>query len=942
MPDSSINVLAELERVGASFEFAGENEVKCICPFHADTSPSCSINIEKRVFKCQTASCGKKGDFVTYLARVLNTTRVVVLADLSTRYTIETVKTISPDTVERYHKRIDRAGPLLKALRDRGVSKTDIRKYRLGEVDGRITIPIKNGAGAFVNVRKYLPGAPGREKMRNARGHGKLRLFPVDQLSYDSVLLCGGEVKAIVAAAKLNRHGIGAISTTGGESAWDIEFSRQFQGKTVYVCMDIDAAGKKASQEHCQRLSRVAGWVGKVELPLDPDRYPTGDINDYVATENGSLKALINKCQEWLPSSRVPESVSDATKCSLEKATSARFAGKRVRVSAIVSAVQEAPYLVPKTVTVECAQEGRSCMFCPAFANEEPFHIHPESAAVLEIVGAQKGTQREAIMSALGIPLACRTCDFVASEYYRVEDARISPRLEITNRTSDRIMQPAICVSSKIELNESYHLEGRLHPHPKTQQATLLISSSEPTQDALSTYECGDLSKLDCFTPTAWTVEAIDKKLAEIYEDLEANVTRIYQRRDLHLTVDLTYHSPLLLTFDGRTVKGWSETLVLGDSAQGKSETALNLQKHYGLGEKVECKNASVAGLLGGLQQHGNKWFVSWGVIPTHDKRLVILEELKGASTEVFAKLTDMRSSGVAEIPKIEKRRTQARTRLLALSNPRGDKQLSAYNFGIEAVKELVGGLEDVRRFDFALLVSSGEIDSAELNKLQKARPTVAHKYTGGLCRSLILWAWTRAAKEVAFSEAASVAVLKHATQLSEEFTDAIPLIDRGSTRFKVARLAAALAGRTFSHGDTFDTLLVRTCHVEYIARMVRRVYSGSIFGYKDYTQAIAITQTLLDPDAIRKRINETPYPKDFCEQVLHTQKMDVQDLQDWNGWERQEAMHLLSFMVRKHALRRDGRAYRKTSRFIVLLKDLLEGGGLAERPDFIPDVEEF
>jgi hypothetical protein len=202
------------------------------------------------------------------------------------------------------------------------------------------------------------------------------------------------------------------------------------------------------------------------------------------------------------------------------------------------------------------------------------------------------------------------------------------------------------------------------------------------------------------------------------------------------------------------------------------------------------------------------------------------------------------------------------------------------------------------------------------------------------------LWAWTRDAKQVIFEDAAQKLVLDEATKLSTEFTDAIPLIDRGSTRYKIARLSAALAARTFSHGETHDTLLVRACHVEFITAFLRRVYGSPVFGYTDYTEAIKITETLLDPEAIKKHIGETPFPRDVAKQLLHTNKIDLQDLQDWCAWDRQEATALLSFFVRKHALRRDGRSYRKTPRFITLLKALIESDELVDRPNFMPEGE--
>lgn len=934
-----INVLAELERAGVSYEWAGEDEIKVCCPFHGDTQPSCGINVEKRLFKCHAAGCGADGDFVSYLARLLKTTRALVLQDLSTRYDVDEAKTIDASVVERYHAGIWEAGPLLKALRDRGVTDALIRKYRLGVDDGRVTIPIKNERGLFVNVRKYLPGAPGNTKMRNTRGHGKIRLFPIEQLKYDRIVLCGGEMKAIVAADELNRHGIGAITATCGEGNWEPEFTRALADKRVWVCLDVDEEGQKSARERCAVLSRTCEWVGNLVLPLDRDQYPHGDVNDWVGQEHAALLPLLDACDEWVPPFKAPQDEEPAD-CDIKTATSADMAGKRIRVPCVVSAMDTAPYVVPRQIEVRCDRSQKECGMCAIYGSKDDVvscELSPESPVILEMVAASRTVQHDALCRGLGVPTSCNAVAFNPVSYYNAEDVRISPALEITNRSADRVMQPAICIGSGMELNESYVLTGRMHPHPKSQQSTLLISEYRPTKDALSTYDPGDLSELRCFQPREWTTDSLREKLDHIYEDFEANVTRIFQRRGLHLTVDLTYHSPLLLRFDGRTVKGWVETLVLGDSAQGKSETTLNIMRHYGLGEKVECKNASVAGLLGGLQQMGSKWFVTWGVIPTHDKRLVVLEELKGTSTEVIAKLTDMRSSGVAEIPKIEKRRTHARTRLIALSNPRSDMQLSSYNFGVEAVKELIGGLEDVRRFDYVNVISAADIDASSLNVLQRQRPVVPHVYTAELCRKLVLWAWTREASQVRFSEEAQSACLDVATRLSEEFTDVIPIIDRGSSRYKVARLSAALACRTFS--EEAGDVLVRACHVEYIAELLRDTYGSAAVGYSDYTAAMRITQELVDPAAIKKQIGETPFPGDFVKQMLHTNKIELQDIQDWCSWDRHEATLMMSLLVRKHALRRDGRHYRKTPEFIRLLKKM-STNGFVGRPDFIPEVE--
>lgn len=944
---SNINAQAELERCGIIYEYASEDEIKVCCPFHSDKSPSFFINVGSKLCKCQTAGCEKATDFVGYLARQLQTTRAVVLEDLGSRYALDDTKVINPETVERYHAAIwlESSAWHRNELYKRGLTDDDIRQYRLGEYQGRITIPVPNAGGAYVNIRKYLPGAPGKDKMRNAKGRGEVRIFPPDQLRFKQILITGGECKAIVAARQLNKFGIGAVCATCGEGNWEHSLTEQLRDKErVYVCLDTDVAGQTAAAQRCLQVCRVADWVANIELPLDKDKYPKGDINDFVASENGQLKPLLDAAQQFIPEAR-QEYADDTPPEDLEltEAIHADKTAKRIALRAVVSAMDTSPYVVPKDLEIICDRDQKECAICPVFLdNNSTFKIPAESPAILELVNAHKIGQLEVVKAACGIPRSCKVCMFEASTYYNVEDARISPQLEITNRSADRVMQPALCIGNGMELNESYNLVGRMFPHPKTQQSTLLISKYETTSDALSSYQPDNLEDYSIFWPREWSVEAIEEKLSHIYSDFEANVTRIFQRRDLHLATDLMYHSPLFFQFDGKIRKGWVEGLICGDTSQGKSEVACGsdgnggLMAHYNLGQRVVCKNATVAGLLGGLQQMGSRWFVSWGVIPTHDKRAVIMEELSGMSQEVLSKLTDMRSSGIAEIPKIEKRRTHARTRLLMISNARSEMRLSQYNFGIEMIKELVGALEDIRRFDFAVLVSSTEINESELNVLQTNRPQVAHTYTGDLCRSLVLWGWTRNREQVVFTDEATETILANATMLCTTFTDAIPLVDKGSMRLKLARLAASLAVRLFSCSEDYQTLIVHAAHVEYVSQWLLRMYSSAVFGYLDYTKAIQLTQTLVDPDIVKHGINETPFPSDLVKQLLAKNKIDVTDLQDWTSWDRDNATRLLSLFVRKHALVRDGKAYRKSSKFIHFLKEMLEENKFNDRPPHI------
>lgn len=950
MDITSISVHAELERMGWSSEPAGDTELRVKCPAHEDSKASATMNVEKRLWKCHAAGCGVSGDIITFMALALKTQRAAIVADLSTRYSSRTAeKTVSPEYIERAHSQIWSAGPLLQALRKRGVSDAVIRGRKLGFDSGRITIPIYDKHKSCVNVRKYLPGAPGPEKMRNLRGHGAIRLYPLDQLEYDRVVITGGEMKAIVASEHLNPLGWGCITCTAGEGNWEPGFTPLFKDKIVCVIMDVDEPGVSAANKIAAQVRTVSRFMTSLVLPLDRDKYPHGDINDYFGEENGTgakLVAMIDALTEWALPYTVVIDEKEPSFFTLPETLRAESVGRKVKTRGAVQVMEETPYFVAKTVACECNRDQVFCALCPVYARPEgdkivELTISPLSPAILEMVNAGKQAQHISIRDGLRMP-ACKAVTFHVKDHYRVQQVHVTPALQLSSADTDSIVVPVTAITDCMDVGVSYDMVGRMLAHPRTQQAVLLCSESTAAEDALQSYcpEPGEAALLSAFRPKAWTVEAISEKLDEIYCDLENNVTRVFMRQDLHLIIDLAYHSVLCFNFDGVDVNGWAQVLVVGDSAQGKTETTKRMMEHYGLGQKIECKNASAAGLIGGLAQYGAKWLVTRGMIPRSDRQLVVLEELKGLSTEIIAKMTDMRSTGVAEIEKIEKRRMFARTRIIAISNPRADKPVASHSYGVEAIRELIGGPEDVRRFDAALVISTTQVPPEVMNRLAASRPTIPHTHKTDACRRCVLWAWTRRPEQVTFEPEAISAVLQAANNMCSKYVDDLPLVDRGSMRHKLARLSVALACRTFSTTGDPMIVLVREAHVKYVAQALDRWYSDPVFGYAAYSDAVRLVCDMVDVDDVRKKILATPFPLDLVLGLSQREDIDPRDVADLSSLDRDGAQVLVSFLVRKRAIARVGRHYRKNPEFIKLLKVMsCDNDTKGARPSYIEEL---
>lgn len=925
----TISAVYELERYKWALIPTGKNEVKCRCPVHgSDKDPSVSLNLEKNQWYCHT--CKNKGDIVSLIAHITKTTRAVIIQDLSSRYDLEDEKEFPAETVEKFHqfflKTLEVGNPLFTELQKRGVTKDLVIAARLGYYEGRITIPVYDAAGRIVNVRRYLPGAA-KAKMQNTVGFGKIRLYQISELeSNPNIIICGGELKALVAKHLLNKHKVGAVSATAGEGSWDSSWNMYFKGKKVWICMDIDPAGQSAARRIAELIYGSVAEVRIMQLPLNKDKYPKGDLSDYVGQEKATdldLLKLMEIAKVYEPitvSVEIDKGTKDVTLAAIADPANVDY---KLQFSGIVSAIDTTPYLVPKEVWATCQRDQPHCHLCP-IKREDPDStdgfvkkvISPTAKGILQMVNVPTKEQSTGIKASLGIP-SCRTVLFEVKDHYSVVDVRLSPQLEISNDSSG-IQQPAYVINSNIDLNLPYVFTGKVYPHPKNQQAILLISDFAETADSLAKYSLTQKDKelLHVFSCDP-TVEAIRAKLDSIYSDLEHNVTHILCRRDLHLLVDLTYHSVLHIQLDGRKVNGWVNSLVCGDSAQGKSETTTRLKQHYALGERIECKNASVAGLVGGLQQLGLRWFVTWGIIPTNDRRLVFLEEIKGASTEIIGKLTDMRSSGIAEIPKIERRRAHARTRLCFISNPRESQPVSAFNFGIEALQNLVGSLEDIRRFDIACLLASEDVD---LHKLV-LRTDIPHIHTSELCHKLVLFAWTVKPENVVFATGTEAAAKDAAVAMNAKYTEAFPLVDKGTIKQKILRLATALAARLYSVNE--EKLIVHPAHVQYIAEWMDSIYSNPRFGYVEFTKSQQSLHIIPQIQIVERFINETRHPESLTSGLLVSAEINQFDIMDWCEVDRDAAQNFMSFLVRNHCVRRQKYGYVKTPAFITLLKNM-------------------
>lgn len=953
-----VDAKRELLKLKVDFKNSGvENEVKISCPYHADTTPSLCLNTKKNIFVCR--GCETKGTIIDLLSKLKNQNRPVTIAELHTEYNIYNVDSIEIEVVEKYHRALIRpkspeAEKLKKELLKRGVTESLIASARLGfnAGNGRISIPVFDAAKNVTNIRFYLPGATTGQKFINDQGRGINAIYRIEDLNkYQTVWILGGEIKALASSRYLNRAKAGAISACGGEGSWDNKWNSLLQGKIIYICFDVDKKGRTSAIKLANILYKFAKEVYVVELPLNKVKFPKGDINDYLHVLGNKanpqvfmdLQANAKRIEKKNKIQQVDN--APAIEVSLSDSVNPKNVGKNLTFKGIPIAKQEQPYLTPKELVVTCDRSQKGCGECPInnmdfdSKGQTPITIPKGSRATLAFVGASDTLVHQTIKNTLGIP-RCSSWSYKVKSQYSVWDTRIQPVVDVES-SSNHTVQEAYLLGKSPQLNDPHKFDGTLWSDPKNQKAVLLVNEQERIDGDLEAFHLTDqeYEKLKIFRPEEETVKGINKKLKEIYKDFSLNITGIVGREDLHTAVDLTYFCPILFPIDGKTTGGWMNTLIVGDSSQGKSEVAKRLQEHYGLGEWVECKNATAPGLIGGLQQMSGTWFVTWGGIPRNDRKYMILEEAKGLSYETIRKLTELRSSGVASLDKIEQRRILARTRLLWLSNARGEEKMAEFPTGIEVVPPLIGAPEDIRRFDIVLIVDERQISAKEIHKRLKEK--AKHVYLKEYCRSLVLLSWTRKANQVKISEETETKIKEVALELSSKYSSRLPILEPGSARLKVARIACSIAARLFSYQG--ENLIVKEVHVEWARWFLDSIYSNPYCGFDIYCKRLREMTEILEPEPIIQHIQEQKYALDLVKGLLFTDTIQATNFEDWLEMGQEEAKNFLSLLVRKRALLRmnksSQRVYRKTPGFIHLLKELERN--LSSRKDSVTTLSE-
>lgn len=892
-------------------------EVDMLCPLHEDKKRSASLNVLSGLFYCGAEDIGMNVEELMRMRSEWHPPSPDAVRS-NGHGTIRTTKqeNITEGTISGWQAALMTSDEQLDyLLRDRGLTEETVERFQIGWDLGRgvYTIPIRGFEGEIWNVRRYNPDPRDEDsKIKSVTGMRVTELYPVSILEWAQdtgfIIICEGEWDVL----RTIQEGYPAITKTSGAKTWRMEWGKHFKDLKCYLCHDRDYDGQAADRKIGRALAPIAEEVRKIELPYEIQPKHGKDLSDFW---NEHDKADM---EQLLYASREPDKKGESRETeaiTVLESFDAKRVGDPVKIAVTIRAKKDQGYSIPAKVRLACTQDrGIQCNYCPlkTAGGSAQVEIAPANPAVLGMIDAAQNTIMQSILGSYGVPGGkCPKVEVIVEEHQSVEIVYGRPSIEYGN------LQKAGADASKYKNiritsvgrhdtlpSDSVEVTGALYPHPASQVNEFLAWDVEHRETDIDRFEMTPQAKelMKRFQPRARQRPLA--KLGQINRDLALHVTRIVGRPEMHALMDLTFHSILAWKFDKQVEeRGWIQAMVIGDTGCGKSQVAQHFVRHFGGGEWVGGETASLAGLVGGLQQIGGRdWAVTWGVLPLNDKRLVVIDEFP--HPDDIAKMSDTLSSGVAHISKVQQDMTLARTRTIWMGNP-PQSNMSHFTYGVDAFRAIINTPEDIRRFDLAMAVKTSDVDSSEINQLIE---TGDLKYTAEACHTMLMWCWTRKPEDVVWARGAETVVLKLAEDMGSRYVEDPPLVQASDIRKKIARVAVALAARTFSTDDTCEKVIVTQQHVEDAVKFMDHLYNMQAFGYAERSRLRLedIEEAQQNRDRIRKYLHDR---RQLARFMLSNSKFRRQDLEEVLNFDREQANAVISQLYNARMLRKLGTA---------------------------------
>lgn len=815
----------------------GREEVAVCCPFphtsptgvqYHEEHPSAHINLKSRTFHCKV--CNQGHSEITLITKLYDTTYGNATRLSKVFNNEETLAQWS-----EYTELTPAGAELGESL---GISKEVLDELHVANnTEDTLMFPVFMH-DKLIDIRSYTPGGSPKVKSRPGALTGEIIPLDIWQKTplRKTTLICAGEKDM----ATTRSHGFNAITITGGEMS--LPFSPVFfKDRDVVILYDNDNAGKLGASRLATYLLDYCHSVKVCTKFHDVCTEDKEDMTDFWNKYHGTreqLIAMMNATPLFTKEEAVKE--SSLPLITLAEATTPQYINKMVRSNVQVVAVADTQFVTPTILTGEKQKntEKNDTMYVGEVREWEMTENTVQDILHLMDGGFKEDDIRKNSLRLMRIPITEKYVRISKPVKEVVYKGTVTDMFESMNTDTMPMEYVAYSIGTRLESGKKYLCTYKLVPHPyKGQQLIMMIMNAVPANDSVSNFKITPEVKqhLQIFRDipgsTADKINLLVQKVKGILG---------YNGNDqLIKVIDLAYHTVLAFNLGQfKNVRGYLDTLVVGESRVGKSSTADCLRNTYQLGTftSLAGNSATVPGLIGGSNKTaGGGMQTKAGLIPQNHKGMIIFEEFGKCNSNITAELTDIRSSNEVRITRVSGILTlPAMVRMISLSNVKSTgseiKSIASYPNGIAVITELVPTAEDIARYDIMCVL--GDKGNAQIDPYWEPEvplPTDAYQ-------TRVRWVWSRLPEQVVITPEVGNYIIQKSNELNKMYDCHIKIFGTECWK-KLSRLAIAIAGYTVSTDDTFCNIIVTKEHVEYAYNMFIELYDNPVFRLKEYVE---------------------------------------------------------------------------------------------------------
>ena len=862
-------------------ERTGEQLYAC-CPFHAEKEPSFTVNTETKEWYCHgECSCG--GGEVSFIEKYFDVDKDVAKYALEYYGTHKRMPFPTEETIEDWHNALLNSPADLKILHGFGITDEVIAELCLGLQDLRIIFPLKSKRGYWVNARRYLPptkraGYNKVPKCLNIQGLGQRRYYPYTAFEDTSRPIVVVEGEKDMAAAR--SCGYNAVTGTGG-SAIPMDELSLFRGKDVVLMLDTDKVGQKNTTIYVQMLRKLAKSLQIVTLPYK-------DFVEYY--EHVGRDAV--DIWEYAHSAEVSSETdtnAEAQDVSLVRSEFAENLNTWIRLKNMsVVGVEPRIYSIPTKLKCRC-NNSKCTKPCPLAVSSTPVETDIDPRQMLQFIDSADSAQDKYLKQLFG----CKSVQAEPHDFINIQKIIFQESASFIDGLEEASFENRYGVymytDYRLSATLKYDFEACRVTDPRSQQNYYVIREAKSVATTIPQIEDNVLSKFrNIANKCSSGLDLIQQHYNEWMPALS-----IEGRPDLFGALLLTYCSVTEIPWQGGLLKGWLDTMVIGDTRTGKSQMAQRFIKQVQMGSYINGENARRTGVIGGVQRFGDSWVVTWGAIPMNDRGLLVIDEASGLDVDDIKDLSATRSSGAVTLNKIVKGEARARTRLLWLSNPRSGRNLSDFYWkGYGAFQEFIPIMEDQARYDLVLTAAREDLDVIEgVDNI--TQPDVSS------WRELFSIAWTLQPDRISFPEGFRVAMRDASHQLNDRLGGG-PLVVGVAVHEKLLRLTCAFAMLCGSISS--GHLMIELKHLDWAVEFLESTLNKPSLGYGDYIREFKRAQQKRMDNMNYIRVLITAHPA--IKALLSSSNFRGFQFKEILGLDGDESSKILSDLITRGLLR--------------------------------------